>query len=74
MQLSKTTKITAVAAAAAMLLSSCLASNSKTTGDLGANKNTGKTINMTVAFGAQQRQQFKAAIKPYAKSQGNDLR
>jgi alpha-glucoside transport system substrate-binding protein len=49
---------------------SCLASNGKTSGSLGANKNTSKTITITIAFGGAQFTAFKAAVEPFAKAQG----
>lgn len=56
-----------------LVLAGCLASNGKTAGNKGANSNTGKTINMTVAFSGSQFDDFKAALLPYAKSQGITL-
>ena len=44
--------------------------NKKTSGDLGANASTSKTINILVAFSGPQFDSFKAGVDPYAKSQG----
>jgi alpha-glucoside transport system substrate-binding protein len=60
----------AALATAALTLSGCLASNSKTRGGLGANKNTGSTITIMVGFGGDQLKAFKSGIQPYAQSQG----
>ncbi len=70
MRLSKTMKSGTAVAASALLLAGCLAGSNKTSGDLGANKNTGKKIAITVAFSGPQYEQFKKGVDPYAKSQG----
>jgi alpha-glucoside transport system substrate-binding protein len=54
--------------AALLVVSGCLASNTRTGGHLGANRNTGRTISIVVAFGGAQFDAFKAGVEPYARS------
>lgn len=70
MRVSKKVRVGAVGVAGMLALSGCLASNSKTGGDLGANKNTSKTINILVGFSGPQFDSFKSGVDPYAKAQG----
>src|SRR5580765_3943185 len=55
-----------------LLLTGCLnsSSNNSSGNSEGSNSNTGKTIEIMVGFSGAQLDNFKAAVDPYAKSQG----